>query len=86
MGVGKGNGEGSIPTRFQEGAPSANPRGRPRKQASHLSPAEQIGETMSEMVDVWIDGKKTRMSQFSAMIKSLLNDYPGRLCTTNYGC
>lgn len=74
-GVGRGHGAGSRRTQFQEGMPSRNPKGRPRKpkEVPSKSLMQALGRQLTQMVDTYDGGKRKRMAGFDAIASVMMH-------------
>ena len=79
-GVGRGNGAGSRATQFQEGEPTRNPHGRPRRRPRSPKPdiASALRDALAANVPVMRNGKREMMPQSDALVQSVLADYFAR--------
>jgi hypothetical protein len=69
-GVGRGNGEGSKRTQFQDGMPSRNPNGRPRKpkREPNASIKDAVSRELRQLITVRENGVEEQRSQTDAMV------------------
>jgi len=77
-GVGRGNGPGSRATQFQDGMPSANPHGRPKRHKArpNASVKDAVTKSLAELITTRENGVTRKRSQTDAMIMLLFAHYP----------
>ncbi len=76
-GVGRGNGDGSVKTRFKAGMPSANPHGRPRKPKDPPTKSlmDALERKLNQRVKGQIDGREVEMPTHQAMTEMVVEDF-----------
>ena len=77
-GVGRGNGAGSRATQFQDGEPTRNPHGRPRRRPRPPAPdlLSILRDALSAKVAVTRNGRPEMMVQSRALVETVLASFP----------